>query len=107
MSLLTLCTKTVDIERKTTTYTSAGGHDDTFAAAYEDLRCTIQPASGQTMERFSRMSMRISHVLYTPTSIVLLAGDRVVDGINYYTVQWFADQGDRGRVFAAYLLKTD
>ena len=107
MSLLSLSTHTADFERKTTTVGTSGGQVETFAAAYEDVRGSLQPASGDTVEKFMRMSMRISHVFYTETAITLVAGDRMVIGSAKYIVQWFADQGGRGRVYAAYVLKTD
>ncbi len=107
MSLASLCNMTVDIERKTTTASESGGHVEAFAVVYDDLAATIQPASGRLMAEFERRSMQISHIMYTPTSISLLAGDRVVHGSSKYIVTWFADQAAKGRVFAAYLLKKD
>jgi hypothetical protein len=108
MSIASLCnTHTVDIERKTTSIVSGGGQSDVFAAAYEDVVCTIQPVSGGTLRRFDRMSMNISHTLYTPTAITLVAGDRVNDGGTYYIVQWFENQAAKSKVYAAHLLRTD
>ncbi|TXH56135.1 MAG: hypothetical protein E6Q97_07125 [Desulfurellales bacterium] len=107
MSLLSLSTVTADIERKTTAAVSGGGVSETFAVQYDDVRGTLQPASGDTQRRFDRMSMNITHTFYTDTPIELLAGDRLVIGSTKYVVEWFEDQAGRGRVFAAHVRRTD
>lgn len=107
MSLLSLCTTTCDIERKTTTASASGGQVEAFANVYDDLPCTIQPASGRTIEEHGRRGMQITHVVYTPTAISLLAGDRLIIGSTKYLVTSFGDMAGRAEAYAIYCLKKD
>lgn len=107
MSIASLSTHALDFQRKTTAVGVAGSHSETFASLYDDVRGSLQPASGSLVQQFDRMSMRISHVFYTETALTLRSGDRADDGTNKYIVQSFADMAGRGRAYAAYLLRTD
>jgi len=108
MSLDSICNTTATIERQTAAVTSNGANSPSWTTVYSDLQCTIQPAKGSIIERFARVAMLVSHTLYTPTQILLKAGDRVTDADNRkFQVQSFADQGARGKVFAAYLQELD
>ncbi len=108
MSLLALCRDTASFTRKTVAAGAGGAHAETFTPLYTDIRVTIQPANGKIVERFSRMSMEISHVCYTPTRIVLRAGDEctAADG-RVFNVVFYEDQAARMTVYAAYLLQKD
>ncbi len=112
MSLATLCINTVaQIYRPTMTVDSHGGYTPVSGNSeliYADVPNSLQPASGKLIEEFARRSMTITHTMYTPTPIVLKAGDIVSAGNQLtFIVVWFEDSAGRGRVFAAHLLLKD
>jgi hypothetical protein len=107
VSLSSLCNTTATVDRESITATAGGGHSiGAIATLFTLDTCTIQPASGDLIERFERRQMRISHVLYTPTALSgISARCRVTSNGITYRVVWWADQAGRGRVFALYLLQ--
>ena len=107
MSLASLATTTADIERKSTTASSYGGHTDSWSVVYDDVAGTLQPLSGHLRERFARMGIEVSHVFYTATALTTQAGDRlVISGVNY-PIDHTEDMGGRGRAYAVYVKQTD
>lgn len=107
MSLLSLCNSTADIERATTTVTTIGGKSQSFSVQYNDIPVSIQPANGRVVEDYAKRSMQITHTIYTPTTIALKQGDRVVSGGVYYIVQGWRDMAGRARAYAIHCLRKD
>lgn len=108
MSLASLCNHTATLQRPTASADAYGGESNSFSALLSDFACTVQPASGRLIEQFARLSMQISHTLYTPTDITSArAGDRVVFNSENYIVVWKEDQAGRASVYAIHLLKKD
>jgi hypothetical protein len=107
MSLASLATHTADIERKSTTASSYGGHTDSFSAVYDDIAGSFQPLRGELRERFARMGIDVSHVFYTATSVTTQAGDRlVISGVNY-PIGHSENMAGRSRGWAVYVRQTD
>lgn len=107
MSLLSLCRKTMTIERAAQSVGTVGGVLKSFAPVYSDIPCTIQPKRGGLKGEFGKMSQNITHTIYTPTVIVLQTGDRAVIEGNKYVIHAWGDQADRGEVFAIYAERKD
>jgi plastocyanin len=103
LSLLSLCTTTVDVERPTITTTASGGETRVFAVVYDGIAATIQPASGRIRDVAARQGIEITHTVYTPVEVACRPGDRVVHGSNYHIVVFCEDQAGRGEVYAIHV----
>ncbi len=107
MSLASLCNSTADVQRSTNSTDASGGITKSWAMAYSAILVSVQPANGRIIKERSRPEMEIDTVIYTPTTVSLRFGDRVVSNSIKYLVQSFADQAGRGSVFAAYCKRLD
>lgn len=104
MSLASLLTETIDIERGTTaaaSNTNLGGQVVTWANAYAAIPSSRpQQPGGRTAAEAMRRNLMVNATFYTSTPIVLATGDRVAWNGLKYLVQWGEDMGGQNRVFA-------
>lgn len=108
MSLMNLCRSTADIQRPTWATDDLGGvYASSWATPYSGIPVLIQPASGRVVEEFSKRSMVISHVAYTPTAISIQTGDRLYSGSVYYEIVDWGDMAGQGRAYRMGLLRKD
>lgn len=108
MSLASLLTETIDIERATTAAASPsnlGGHVKTWATAYDDLPSSRpQHPSGRTQTEMMRRNLMVNATFYTSTPVTVQTGDRVAWNGLKYLVQWAEDCGGQNRVYAIHTL---
>lgn len=104
MSLASLLTETIDIERGTTaaaSSTNLGGHAVTWATAYDDIPSSRpQQPSGRTVTEAMRRNLTVNATFYTSTPVTAQTGDRVAWNSLKYLVQWVEDCGGQNRVYA-------
>ncbi len=104
MSLASLLTETIDIERGTTaaaSNTNLGGHVVTWATTYDDIPASRpQHPSGRTQVEALRRNLMVSATFYTSTPVTVQTGDRVAWNSLKYLVQWAEDMGGQNRVYA-------
>jgi hypothetical protein len=104
MSLASLLTETIDIERGSTAAASSGnlgGHVVTWATTYDDLPSSRpQHPSGRTIIDAQRRNLMVNATFYTSTPVTVATGDRVAWNGLKYLVQWAEDMGGQNRVYA-------
>jgi hypothetical protein len=109
VSLSSLCTESVTIERQSiaaASTTNAGMHSSTFTAdASAVLMSRPQQPSGGTPMEAMRRNLVVTHTFYTTTNPALATGDRLSYGGLKYLVQWTSDEGGRGRVYAIHTIQ--
>lgn len=108
MSLASLCTETIDIERKSTaaaSNTNLGGHVETWSVQYDDIASSRpQQPSGRTVQEAMRRNMQVNNTFFTPASLSVQTGDRVVWNGLKYLVAWASDEGGQDRVYAIHTI---
>ncbi len=104
MSLGSLCTESVTIERRSTaaaSSTNAGRQVDTYTPDASALAMSRpQQPSGGTITEAMRRNMVVSDTFYLTSDPAVLTGDRLAYGGLKYLVQWQADMGGQGRAYA-------
>lgn len=111
MSLASLLTETIDIERGETAAASAtnlGGHAVSWTVQYNDIPSSRpQQPGGRIPILAMQRKMEVDNVFYLSTPVTVRTGDRISYGGLYYTVQFAVDEGGQGRVYSiATLLKS-
>jgi len=100
MGLLDLCRRTVTIRRPTNTSDSVGGVVASFSDQFTNVRVSVQAATADEIETWSRRGVQISHRIYLASSLDVRLGDVVIDGsVTYRVTAPPFDMGDRGRAF--------
>jgi hypothetical protein len=105
MSLLSLCNKTIDIDRPVITKTTHGGQSRAYSPLYSNIPACKQPVSGRMRHVAAKQGFEISHTWYTPNTVTLKAGDRITEGSDHFQVLWFEDQAGKGSVYAIHTLQ--
>ena len=76
----------------------------TWSVVYDDIPVAVQPMDGRTINEFQRRNLQVNYSIYTPTTVALQTGDRVVVGSTKYLVQAWGDMAGKGRVFVMHCL---
>lgn len=93
MSLSTLLSQTLTLQRAALTPDASGGTIRTFNNLLTDIPCLPEPASAKVIADYARRDMLVNYTLYTTTDLdTLITGgvqvnDRFTDGTNYYVVK--------------------
>lgn len=108
MSLASLLTETIDIERQSIAAASSsnlGGHVATFSTHLDDIPASRpQHPSGRTATEAMRRNLMVNSTFYTTTAYTPQTGDRVAWNGLKYLVAWVEDMGGQNRVFAIHTL---
>lgn len=77
MSLMGMLRTTGTLKRKVATKDTSGGHSSAFepVSGAVNLRCDIQPATGNIQQRFMQYEQIVTHSVYLAQSISPKAGD--------------------------------
>lgn len=80
MSLASMLRTTVTHQRNTTTKDASGGEVASFATVTADIPCDIQPASSNTVFRYSQKNILVSHSIYLAADISPKGQDQFISG---------------------------
>ena len=90
MSVRTLCTRSVTIQKVTLTDDAYGTATEDRANRYTSVPMRIQPISGAEMMLYSRQATEVTHKAFVPMDLQDFSGitetDEVVDGSTTYTI---------------------
>lgn len=93
MSLASLMTTTGNLERRTVTKGEMGGEEPTWSVQLSTERCDVQPAGADTLLKYARNNIVVTHRIFFTRDISARVTDRFVVGTRYFKVVGYSPPG--------------
>lgn len=88
----------VNVNRPTPGKSANGAVTNTYAAAYTNLACQVQPVKAQWLLMYQQRKIEISHSVYFGSNPTVKNGDQIVFGSRTFLVQGIRDLTEQGKV---------
>jgi hypothetical protein len=102
MSLFSLCTGQISVQRATVATDATGGVVRQWQTVAANIPATILTLRASANTNMDRRGILTTHLIILPENPAARVGDRVSDGTDWYLVRFTADLGDRGRAWAIF-----
>jgi head-tail adaptor len=91
MSVLSLCNKKVNVQRRAKTADGQGGFSEAWSALYTNMPCRIQPVTAEEAAIYGAEKVGTVFKMFVPPGYSFEEKDRVKDGTDYYDIQSVLD----------------